>query len=273
MVVDTYPASEKPLQVDEEDIELEDYTDLNLASKDIVQLIQSKKDEKEALNILKTRAAENYYRNHPDQAFESSLPPNYVTFYPHKCTQVEILDHNNNFTYYITLEHYEHGHGLEHNNDGFANKPFAIYTLRSSAQNKCVKHFCKAHSPSQTPGNASPIENIEWEVRGAGDKTVKDIAVVDGDVVTVEKVIKGEKVSLTKRNETKRREGKGRGRGGRLWMMWQKNSLLNMINLIPHQATKTGRLSVTIPGGHTCHFYNRDEVSSFVASSNPLYYN
>jgi len=215
MVVDTYPASEKPLQVDEEDIELEDYTDLNLASKDIVQLIQSKKDEKEALNILKTRAAENYYRNHPDQAFESSLPPNYVTFYPHKCTQVEILDHNNNFTYYITLEHYEHGHGLEHNNDGFANKPFAIYTLRSSAQNKCVKHFCKAHSPSQTPGNASPIENIEWEVRGAGDKTVKDIAVVDGDVVTVEKVIKGEKVSLTKRNETKRREGKGREGKGR----------------------------------------------------------
>ena len=154
-----------------------------------------------------------------------------MTFYPHKCSRVELLDHNLLFTYYLAKEIYSNGHGDPNNKDGFATKPFELYTLRSSGQNKVIKHFAKSHSPAQAPGDANAILDIKWEVRGAGDKVVKDVAVIDGEVKQVDRVIKGEK------------------------------------------QTKTGRLSVTIPGDHICHFYDRNDVSSFVRSTNPLYFN
>ena len=53
---------------------------------------------------MQDRAADLYYQHHPDHAFESNLPSNFVTFYPHVSTKVELLDHNNKFTYYLAKE-------------------------------------------------------------------------------------------------------------------------------------------------------------------------
>jgi len=53
----------KPPPVDEDDIVLEDYSDLNIVSKDFMEIMRNNQDEKEALKVLKVSLEETGKRS------------------------------------------------------------------------------------------------------------------------------------------------------------------------------------------------------------------
>jgi len=130
---------------------------------------------------------------------ERGLPMFFAAAYPHKATEIEILDNNGNGgsgQYYIVREDYGSGHG----GDGrFGSEPFLLFTVRDTVKNRIKMTLClsprgPAHCP---PIECAPcLEAPWWETRGKGDEMV---TAIDDDAQRVQVVKKGEKITKTGR--------------------------------------------------------------------------
>jgi hypothetical protein len=202
--------------------------------------------DKEATEELRRRAEALYLLRHSSELATthsgSKLPPRFQSFYPHKATDVEILETNKYKSYYLAREFYGAGHGdVHHTHSGAASKsderhtkfidnPFTLFTIRQVTNQKIIRCFCLSETglkdcPAGTPVFSQPT----WEKRGKGDEMMKKVDGKTGSVVAIVK--KGEAVTMT------------------------------------------GCLLIVIPGEAIIKMYDKQTASKFDLANSPLFFN